>query len=557
MRKLPWIALVFALAVLVTWPGPFGEQALGHPSGDMPDHLWGTWWFARELLTGHLPLRTTLTHLPDGGALWHPDPLGALLATPLQAFGPVRAWNALLLLQTFAAGLVAWFMGREVSGSALGGLASAVAVSASPYLLGLMHSGLSEYTGLFAPTLFLWTLIRAWRGRSPAWLPGLALAICTWQAFSYGVFGGLLALSLCLHPQWRDRLRVLAVALGVWALLALPVMAIAWTTLTDPDPAFTAAQAPGWSFHSLPATDLHSWLRPGDWVHPDTPALGNPGILHVNYLGWSTLLLAGVGLWRRPELRAELGRGGAAFALISLGPVLSWNRAVPRLGAIPLLLPFALLYLPGSPFHFVHHPYRIAAFLVPLLALFAAAGISALPRVVQALAPLLLLGELLLASAAPWPLLTAPVSAPSVLYAEGVPTEGAILDLPPDASTANRAYLLAQTVHGRTIAYGVNSFVPEQLLVDPLVNEAVLALDDPEARARNRDVPAFDFVVPSPAPGASRLGDWGVSVVLLHTDRCGAEEAERLEALLRRRLGEPVAERDGVLAFEVAQVPIR
>ena len=73
------LALLTACAV-VLWPGPFAPGLIGHPTGDLAYHVWGTDWFGGELLQGRLPLYTRVTHLPDGGWLYHPDPLGALLA---------------------------------------------------------------------------------------------------------------------------------------------------------------------------------------------------------------------------------------------------------------------------------------------------------------------------------------------------------------------------------------------------------------------------------------------------------------------------------------------
>ena len=207
MRHLGALVVV-AVAFLVVWPGPFADGALGHPTGDMPDHLWGTWWVARSLASGDLPLTTAITHLPEGGALWHPDPLGALIAAPFSFLGPHRAWNLLVTLQVVLAGVAAYGMGRDISGDPVGGVAAGIIVAASPYVLGLVHSGLSEYLGLLLPVCFLWTLVRSLDGRSPAWLPGLLLGLCAWQALYYGVFGGLLALCLVTRARlptlaWR------------------------------------------------------------------------------------------------------------------------------------------------------------------------------------------------------------------------------------------------------------------------------------------------------------------------------------------------------------------
>lgn len=510
---------VLLVGLFVVWPGPFGDELLGHPTGDLADHVWGTWWVATSLLSGELPLRTAVTHFPQGGALWHPDPIGALIALPLTAFGTTFAWNTMLTIQVLLAGGLAYGMGRDVSGEPLGGVAAGMTVVASPYLIGALHSGLSEYAGLAAPVAFTWLLVRTYRGQSPAWAAGVALGVCGWQALYYPVFGGLLAVCLALGD--RSRLPRLAVVLGVAALMVAPVAAVVYGTLHDPQPAFTPAQAPGWELHRLPAVDLMSWLRPGDWYHPDTPAMGNPGILHVNYLGWVVLALVLVALVRRPALRSEL-KGAGVFALFALGPALSWNRMPLHLGRLPLVLPFALLY--WTPLDFVHHPYRIAAFVMPLAALLASVGAVALPRILGTLVPGLVLAEFLLVSPAPWPLVTTPM--PTFAELES----GAVLDWPPDATSANRSYLLAQTQHGQPVAYGINTFLPATVRAVPLIDEA-LAQMDVEAASRNRDVPGH--LVPVDVDPGRDLADLGFTWLVLHPGHPDAE------ALFRARLGPP------------------
>ena len=36
---------------------PLGGGLVGNPSAVAPERAWGTWWFARSLLSGRLPLR--------------------------------------------------------------------------------------------------------------------------------------------------------------------------------------------------------------------------------------------------------------------------------------------------------------------------------------------------------------------------------------------------------------------------------------------------------------------------------------------------------------------
>ncbi len=543
------VALLLLACTLALWPGPFASGALGHPVGDLADHYWGTWWFGGELLEGHWPSRTDETHLPGGGTVWHVDPLGAFVALPLRWLGPTVSWNLMVWLQVCGGALAGFGLGRHASGCRTAALSCAVLCGPSAYAIGLVHSGLSEYLGLAWPALFLWATLRAFDGTGRWWLASLALIGCTLQAYYYGAFGGLMLACLVVGVGWRQRLGVAVRIVAAWSLPALLWVAAGRRTLMAEDALIRSESAPGWNYRSLPTTDLFSWLHPGDWYHPDTPTLGNPGILHVNYVGWLALGLAAYGLLRSERLRA-LRSGAGIFALLGLGPALSVGRRLIGFGPQVVLLPLALLYLTGSPFRWVHHPYRLAAFVLPLVGVWAALGAARLPRPARWAAPALLLAEILWVSPAPWPLAVSPTTPPAVLAELG--GDGAVLDLPPDGTTGNRLALLAQPAHGRGVAVGTNLFIRPELARDPLVHEVLRAVDDLPRRARNRDVPGPRRVLQPPLSGDSRLAELGFDAVVLHRDLCSPREADRLAEILTRWLGPPGAEADGDLGWRVS-----
>ncbi len=554
-RHLPAVALVAAMVALALWPVFPAGEALGHRYGDLSDHYWGTWWFGGELLQGRLPLTTDVSHVPDHLRLWHIDPLGAILALPLRALGFPAAWNALLLVQMLFAALAIYAMVVDLLRSRSAAVVAAATVAASPYLLGLVHSGLSEYLGLGFPVLYVWALIRAAgldpRGRPPprrgTLVAAVLLAVSTLQAFYYGAFGLVLALCFVAGEGWRGRLRPLATTVGLYAVLVTPLLVVAAMTLVGDEAAIGAETAPGWSFAGLPATDLLTFIAPGAYYFPDTVAEGNPGILHVNYLGWSVLALALVGLARERRLRS-LRAPAAAYTVAALGPRLAYGKQILSLGPVPLVLPLALLYVPFSPFRMVHHPYRLVALSLPLLALFVAAGALRLRPGHRPLAAAVILTELLLMSPVPWPVATAPVEPPAVLERLDA---GAVLDWPPDASEANRDYLRWQVAHGRPVPYGVNVFLGETMRRDPLVAELLGALDDVEDRAANRDQAFGGDLALEPDPGPTRLGDWGFRYLILHQADLTVAERTATWAVLRERLGDPVEGVGDDVAWEI------
>jgi len=547
-QHLPSAAAILGLAALITWPLPasLARAPMGHPYGDMPDHLWGSWWFARTLADGRLPLTTDLSHYPEALSLWYVDPLGALAAAPLQLLGPIVAWNLLMLAQVLFALGAGYALGWSVTRTRAGGLIAAAAVGGSPYLLGLLHSGISEYWGLGWCALFVPALLRTMgllEGRSRAWVTGALLAACGLQSFYYFAFGALLA--LCAVPgaaglvgDWRSRARTSLTVLGVGGALIAPAVALTAYTLAGQDAAISSDSAPGWALAELPATDALTWLMPGDYYFPDTPASGNPGILHVNYLGWILLGLAGFGWWKTPALRATL-RPTALYGLMALGPRLALGKRVLMVGGVSVLLPLSLLYFPGSPFRAIHQPYRMAAMLIPLLAIPAAAAAARLPKPAAALAGAVMLAEALLISPASWPLAVGALEPPPVYAALEA---GPVLDWPPDASTWNRDYLLWQTEHQRPIPYGVNVFLPTALRETALVDKLLNALEAPDERARNRDVPfEGELFLEVDAEGADLAG-LGFRYVVVHKAALSRLEWRRTWSLLVQALGDPITD---------------
>ena len=528
---------VSVCTLVVLSPGLFGAEAIGHPISDLAFHLQGSWWFGGEILSGRFPWRTTITHLPEGGVLWYADPIGALLALPFRALGYPVAWNLSLALQVWLSGLAGCWLGWQQTNRRDGAILCGLIGVASPYTISLLHSGVSEALGMAWPTLFLGSLLRM-HATGRVVLPAVLWSACTLQSVYYGLFGVLVAAVFLPGAGWRTRTRD-TVRMGVlWALISGPLLGWILWTLQHPEAVVTAATTPGWSQPALPATDLLSWFHPGNWYAPDTPALGNPGILHVNYLGWVLVGLAVFGAVRaRPR---KLTRATLAYGVLCLGPVLSFNRKPVYLGSQRLFLPLALLFIPG---------YRMVAFLLPLLGLLAAEALAHLPHWARWIAPFALLGEWLLVSPAPWPVSTTPIASVAVL-AE-LNGDGAILDWPPDRTTANRAYLLSQVRHGRSIPYGLGQFLSITLRQDPLVSKLLSDLEDPADRARSRDVPYMGRVLLVPTGETTRLRSHGFDTVLLHRNFLSEKELELATATLTEWLGEVDASADDVLGWSL------
>lgn len=524
----PLIGLA-ALCLLVLLPTLVQGGALGHPLSDMPDHYWGSWFFGAELLDGRWPDHTAISHLPEGGSLWIVDPIGGILALVLRPLGFPTAWNFAVLMQLVAASWAGYWLGFSELRSRSAGFSCALICALCPFALGLIHSGLSEYLGLVWPTVFLLFLLRAYRGEAAPWIAGIVLFAATLQAVYYGLFGVLFAFCMVFGPKARFRFLQFLKITGCWAILSVPLLLKIRATLHAPDALVNPDTAPGWSPQSLPAIDVWSWIRPGDWVHPPTPELGNPGILHVHYLGLVVLLSAGIGAWRSEALK-PIRTGSLVFGLFCLGPRLSWGGK-----PLGLLLPMAALYLfPHSPFEAIHHPYRIAAFAMPLVALWAAAGLQALPARIQRWAPGLILLDFVLLSPVPYPL--SQTDTPDVgIYA--AIDSGAVLDFPPDLTVANRSYTLNQVHHGVPMAYGVNRFLSPTLKSDPLIQELLSCIKRPRELARNRDIPPKEPVRVSPAGphrGGFTLHALGFHHILVHKDFMDPQEGPCVERVLEQ-----------------------
>ena len=149
-------------------------------------------------------------------------------------------------------------------------------------------------------------------------------------------------------------------------LVAAPALGAIAATLLAEQGAVNAANAPGWSGGGpLPATDLLTFVRPGDYYFPTPRPWG--------ILGFSTSTI-----WAPYDLRGwmEHRPGHVSRRRAAVGPV--WGAhagAGPGGGGAHLGLPSprAALHDP-SPFDLVHHPYRMVSLGMVLLGLLAALG---------------------------------------------------------------------------------------------------------------------------------------------------------------------------------------
>jgi hypothetical protein len=343
---------------VATWPGVRSFTSAfpadggdGHGETAAGDHLqlvYRFWLVGHRLARGEAPWvdpysfqpvvepQTVLGGWPFGFAFW---PLEA-------AFGPVVAWNALLLALTMAAGLLTYGWLRSLDVGALGAAAGGLAFAIAPYRLSRSGVHLLGWAAVLLPL----ALLAIERSRA---------APTRRRAHGWGALAAAALVSVPLSGQLHLALGVVPFALayaavrfhpvasawtGAGALAAVGVgLAVRYTVIEGSAEEGGRSLAEVGEF-SAEWIDLVSRWRLG-------------GLEDFVYLGWLTPVLAAVGLallWRRGRRGLALLLGVAAVvpALLALGTNLPlyaplWHALPPlRFPRVPgRLLPVADLAL--------------------------------------------------------------------------------------------------------------------------------------------------------------------------------------------------------------------
>ena len=292
-----------------------GEGHGAPPAGDHLQTLYRFWLVGHQLGNGAAPWldpysfqplaepQTVLGGWPFGLLYW---PLGAI-------FGPVVAWNLLLLGTIVAAGLVTFLWLRALDlgpwAAAIGGLAFAVA----PYRLDQSASGhLLGWAALFMPLALLGVeraRVAATPRRAHGWgaLTAVALASIALSGqlhLALGAIPFVLAYALVrggrIPVLWTFAGSVVAAAVG---------LVVRFTLIAGSAEDQGRSLADVHRFQAEWADLFNRWHRPGSE--------------EFVYFGWLTPLLAVVGvvvLWRgRRRLAVILGLGALLPILLALG----------------------------------------------------------------------------------------------------------------------------------------------------------------------------------------------------------------------------------------------
>lgn len=325
VRRFSLLVVLYTGAVLAAIGPPLGAFDSEFISTGLPgygeaapgDHLQAAyrfWLVGHQLLGGHAPWIDPYSFQPlvDPQVVFGGWPFG-LVFWPLDAlFGPVLAWNLLLILVAVACGLLtfAWLEELDLPpwSAALGGLAFAVA----PYRLAQSGPHLLGWAAVFLP-LALLASERSRRALSPTgahvWggVAALALVSIPLSGQLHLALGALPFVLLYALVRFRGT-PAIWVGVGVLAAVGASLLVNA-TTIVD------STEAGG-----RPLSEVAAYSA--DWL--DLVSRGRRGgFEQFVYLGWLTPLLAAAGLVllarRQRGLAALLGFGAVVPVLLALG----------------------------------------------------------------------------------------------------------------------------------------------------------------------------------------------------------------------------------------------
>ncbi len=351
--------MYLGVSVLVFGRGVLGAPAntvVGDAGADKTIFMWAFTWFPHAIASGVDPLYTHLIWAPHGTDLsWVTAvPGAALLAWPVTAaFGPVVAYNVLILVAPAASACTAFLLVRWITGSYWASLVAGYLFGFSTFHIVHTISHLHMTLTFLIPVCVLLVLKRfAGELRGARFVLALAGALVGQFLFSLELFvllvlvgaaAGLVAWAV-LRGDAAARLRETAVgaalALGLALLVVSPYIAHALFVAT------TAAQPARSPFKE--AADVlnfvvptrRTWLRP-----PGTEQLVErftaTGAERGAYLGVPLLAIVALLFLRRTAGRTVLLYVTALVAVASLGPRIrvAGYETIPGPWTIPAHLP--------------------------------------------------------------------------------------------------------------------------------------------------------------------------------------------------------------------------
>ena len=310
--------VVAALPAVLRLDSEFISTGLpGYGEGASGDHLqtsYRFWLVGHQLEQGGEPWRDPYSFQPlvEPQVVLGGWPFG-LPFWPLEAaFGPVVAWNLLLLGVALAAGLLVYLWLSELAlppaAAALGGLAFAVA----PYRLVQSGGHLLGWAAVLVP-LALWAFERSRRAET-----GRA-------AHAWGALAGAAVVSIPLSGQLHLALGALPLLAAYAAIRYSPVPALwAWGGVLLAAGAGLAAEA--LVIADSPASEGRELAEVAQYSASGVDFASRwrlHGLERFVYLGWLTPALALAGLVllarRRPWLAAVLGVAALVPAVLALG----------------------------------------------------------------------------------------------------------------------------------------------------------------------------------------------------------------------------------------------
>ena len=468
---------------------------------------------ADSLSGGELPFSNAPLRWPEGQVWWIIDWPVALLLTPLTLlFNASVSYNMAILghVGVGAAGFVLWLRSRDVQTEHA--WMAALLMTISPFVRGVVTSGVPEALSVLLVPLFLWYLERALREDRPmkSMVGAGAMAAFLVLDGAYGAVVGALAGGWCLtealwerERHWRTVLSRSACVV-VPAIGALVLLKTALSTSVHPaleqSPASLSESLPWWPLQLVGGTDLSSFFVPSFLFPEHLPA--PTGHRHVVYTGLALALAAG---W---AARQRVSRGPVILAVLAgvmaLGPTLRvWGSSFDG-----FTLPGVWLWDAGA-----RNLYRLAglASLALLMAVALAWGREE-GRSRRLLHGLWLVIAVEWFGGAPIPvqLPTTPNPiGPVESWMANQPGDGAVLDLPFEhEGTAARGphpqrSLHLQTAHGRPIASGLyppayGSVIPAPLAQLDGIIEKARRFEHQAARGGRGHAPVFR-IPPVPA----------------------------------------------------------